>query len=134
MSDQTGPAPAPMGGGYLSVDEIIERAPSDLEERDVEVWGGKVRVRGLTVAQAARIHQGNVKVVRGNPDVNIAAVQIAKFELGVVKPKLTHDQVVTLHKTSGAGFTRVVGVIDELSGMSEEELRDAQQEFPDSDG
>lgn len=119
---------------YLTPEQAIEAAPGDLEERDVEVWGGKVRVRALTAHQAARVHQGNVKVIKGQPDVNIGAVQIAKFELGVIQPKFTHDQVVKLHRTSGAGFKLVVDTIDEISGMTEDEEAAAEAEFPEPAG
>jgi hypothetical protein len=91
----------------------------------VEAFGGlTLRGRALSAHAAAAVVQGNVKVVRGNPDVNIAAVQIAKFERGVIEPKFTHEQVVKLHRTSGASFTKVVAVIDEISGMTE----DAEEE------
>jgi hypothetical protein len=118
---------------YASAEQILESAPSDLEERDVEAFGGlKLRVRALSAHAAAAVVQGNVKVVRGNPDVNIAAVQIAKFERGVIEPKFTHEQVVKLHRTSGASFTKVVAVIDEISGMTEDAEEEADATFPDA--
>jgi hypothetical protein len=116
---------------YLTPEQAIENAPGDLEEKDVEAFGGKVRVRALSAHAAARVHQGNVKVVRGNPTVDIAAVQIAKFEFGVIQPKFTHDQVVRLHRTSGPSFTEVVKVIDEISGMTEEEEAAVEADFPE---
>jgi hypothetical protein len=116
---------------YLSAEQAIENAPSDLEERVVEAFGGTVRVRALSAHAAAAVVQGNVKVVRGNPDVNIAAVQIAKFERGVIEPKFTHEQVVKLHRTAGSSFTKVVGVIDEISGMTEDAEEEADATFPD---
>jgi hypothetical protein len=117
---------------YLSAEQAIENAPSDLEERDVEdVFGGKVRVRARSAHAATQVVQGNVKMVRGQPDVQIAAVQIAKFERGVIAPKFTHDQVVRLHRTSGPSFTKVVAAIDEISGMTEDAEEEAEATFPD---
>lgn len=115
--------------GYLTPELAIERAPADCEERDVEVWGGKVRVRGLTAAQAARVKQASIDLSGRNPDVVWAAMEMLQFELGVIQPKFTAEQVRTLHLTSGAGFAKVIGVIDEISGTNKEELRDAQREF-----
>lgn len=114
---------------FLTVEQLIENAPSDLEEREVEAFGGKVLVRGLSAHDASRVHQGNVKVVRGDPVVDIASVQIAKFLLGVVTPKLTEEQVRKLHRTSGTSFVKVVNVIDELSGNGEEEEKANAEDF-----
>ncbi len=119
---------------YLSVEEAIANAPADCEERDVEgVFGGKVRVRSLTAAQSARVRQASVNLSGRNPDVVWAEMEIRQFEFAVIQPKFTHDQVKSLHLAAGKSFAKVIGVIDEISGMDKEELRKAQQEFPESD-
>jgi hypothetical protein len=116
---------------YASAEQILENAPSDLEERDVEAFGGlKLRVRALSAHAATAVVQGNVRMVKGQPNVDIAAVQIAKFERGVIQPKFTTEQVRKLHRTAGQSFTKVVGVIDEISGMSDEAEEEAEASFP----
>lgn len=115
--------------GYLSRDQLLARP--DLEERDVEVRAGKLRVRELTAAQVARINQLNVRVRKGEPIADIAGMQVAKFELGVIEPKLSHDDVVSIHKTwPEAEFGKVLQAIDEISGTGEDALEDAQAGFP----
>lgn len=120
--------------GYLSVEDAIANAPADCEERDVEgVFGGKVRVRSLTAAQAARVKQASISLAGRNPDVAWAEMEMRQFEFAVIKPKFSPDQVKTLHLSAGKSFAKVIGVIDEMSGMNKEELREAQREFPNSD-
>src|SRR3954470_22327353 len=70
------------GSDYLSPDEM--EAGARLEERDVEdVFGGRVRVRELTAAQAARIQQAAVKPTRGGSSfqMSIADAEVLKFQL-----------------------------------------------------
>lgn len=142
MTDQlkTEPMPAPSvapadanGDGYLTVAEALERAPSDCEERDVEVWGKRLRVRALTAAQAARVKQASINLSGRNPDVAWAEMERMQFQLGVIKPKFAAGEVRELHLKSGAGFAKVIAVIDEISGTDKEELRKAQRDFPDGD-
>jgi hypothetical protein len=118
------------GTGYVSAAEALERAPTDCVEQDVEgVFGGKVRVRGLTAAQNARVKQESINLSGRKPDVVWAAMERLQFELGVIEPKFTADQVRTLHLTAGPSFAKVIAAIDALSGTSEEERRKAQEAF-----
>lgn len=120
-----------VGDGYLTVSEAIDNAPADCIEEDVEgVFGGKVRIRGLTAAQAARVKQESINLSGRNPDVVWSAMERTQFELGVIQPQFTADQVRTLHLTSGPSFAKVIARLDAISGMDKEELRNAQKEFP----
>jgi hypothetical protein len=121
---------------YATAEELLEAAPKDIREQDVnDVFGGKcVKVRGLTAAQSAHVRQLSFTVRGGQrvPELAFAQMEIAQFELGVVEPKLSHDQVLMLHRTAGPSFTRVIEVLDELSGIGKEELRKAQKDFQES--
>jgi hypothetical protein len=113
------------GNGYITALEAIERAPKDCREEDVEdVFGGKVRIRGLTAAMQSRVKQESIKLGGRSPDVVWAA-----FELGVIEPKFSTSQVQTLHATAGPSFAKVIAAIDALSGTSEEERKKAQAAF-----
>jgi hypothetical protein len=122
------------GNGYITALEAIERAPKDCREEDVEdVFGGKVRIRGLTAAMQSRVKQESIKLGGRSPDVVWAAMELVQFELGVIEPKFTTSQVQTLHATAGPSFAKVIAAIDALSGTSEEERKKAQAAFHGSD-
>jgi hypothetical protein len=115
--------------GYLSVDEALERAPADIKEEDLEVWGGKIRVRGLTAAESARVKQVSIHMTGRAPEIVWAAMEMLQFEYGVVRPKFSADKVRSLHLSSGSGFKRVIDKIDELSGTTAEERKKAAEAF-----
>lgn len=124
------------GSGYLSADDM--EAGVGLEERDVEgVYGGKVRVRELTAAQAARVQSAAVKPTRSGASfqMSIPDAEVLKFQLGVVVPDLSDDpnRVMRLYQRSGRDFRAILDVIDELSGTSESALEDAKATFPGSE-
>jgi hypothetical protein len=122
------------GNGYVTALEAIERAPADCKEEDVEnVFGGKVRIRGLTAAMQARVKQESIKLGGRSPDVVWAAMELVQFELGVIEPKFSTAQVRTLHTTAGPSFAKVISAIDALSGTSEEERKKAQAAFHGAD-
>ena len=125
---------APSTNGYVTAAEAVERAPSDCKEEDVEnVFGGKVRIRGLTAAQSARVKQESIKLGGRNPDVVWAAMELLQFEMGVIQPQFSAAQVQKLHVTAGPSFTKVITAIDALSGTSEEERKKAHEAFQGSD-
>lgn len=122
--------PALSTNAYLTPEEALTNAPNDIVEDDVEgVFGGKVRIRSLTAAQQARVKQVSLNLSGRNPDVAWAEMERTQFQLGVIEPKFTAEQVLMLHRMSGPSFAKVIERIDEISGTNKEELRKAQQEF-----
>lgn len=125
-------AVAPTSSGYLTADQAVENAPADLVEKDVEdVFGGKVRIRSLSAHQAAAVKQASINLQGRNPDVVWAQMELKQFRYGVINPQFSEDQVRSLHIASGPSFAKVIAAIDALSGIDKEELRTAQQEFPE---
>jgi hypothetical protein len=116
---------------YATVDEILMAAPKDIVERDVpDVFGGlTVRVRGLTASQAAHVKQQSFVMKGRSPEVAWAQMERIQFELGVIEPKFSAEQVLMLHRTAGPSFNKVIEVLDEISGIGKESLREAQKEF-----
>lgn len=116
---------------YATAEQLLENAPKDILETDVEdVFDGlTVRIRGLTAAQAAHVKQLSFNMKGRSPDVAWAQMEIAQFELGVIEPTLSHQQVLMLHRISGPSFAKIISKLDELSGIGKEELREAQKEF-----
>jgi hypothetical protein len=119
-------------GDYLSVEQLLVNAPADITERDVEdVFGGKVRIRALTAAQAAKVQQAGIKTTQNRGiQVSIPEAEVTKFELAVIAPKMDHNQVLQAYQNSGPSFNKVLEAIDELSGTNDEELVKAQAAFP----
>jgi hypothetical protein len=121
------------GDEYVTVEQSLERAPLDLKEEDVhDVFGGKVRIRSLTAAQAARVKQASIHLGAGRgggPEFGWAEAELMQFEMAVIKPKFSADDVRTLHLTSGPSFAKVIAAIDKLSGTNAEKLREAQKGF-----
>lgn len=117
---------------YATAEEVLNNAPKDIIEADVEeVFGGlTLRIRGLTAAQSAHVKQLSFQVKGGRqPEFGWAQMEIAQFELGVIEPSFSKDQVLMLHRTSGPSFAKVIAKLDEISGIGKDELREAQREF-----
>jgi hypothetical protein len=123
------------GNGYLTADQAEQNAAKDLIERDVEgVFGGKVRVRSLTAAQSAKVEQAGVKMSPGGRvQMSIPENQIAKFREGVLIPAFDDNAARRLFQRSGPSFQKVLRVIDEISGTSDQEALAAQNAFPGSE-
>lgn len=122
--------------GFASAEDLLEGAKSDIREdvvRDV-FDGKKVKIRALTAAQNAMVNQGSITIGGGrrgkNTDFNFATSEKMKFRYGVAEPKLTPDQVQMLHFTAGPSFQAVLKAIDEISGIKEKDVEDAEEAFP----
>lgn len=120
MSDET----------FLTADEIL--AADDIPEDTVEVpeWGGKVRVRGLTLKQLSAIAQ---KAIRRNPqtgqdETNREISVLLTIQAGMVNPKLSNQQLQRLSEKSGAATTRVLQAINAL-GPTPEAVSEAEKSF-----
>lgn len=115
----------------LTAEEILN-APSDLVDEilDVPEWGGKIKIRSLTAAASAKVKQASIDLAGKSIDVVWAAMEKAQFELGVVEPKFSKEQVNVLHHKFGPSFKRVTDALDRISGTNKEELRQAHEAFP----
>lgn len=98
------------------VDKAALLAPADLDEADVEITGGTVRVRGLTRHEAG--------LVQKNPDVD--GKDRVTIAFGLVIPQLTESEVAAWMKTSKASdCVKIATRIAELSGLIESSAQDA---------
>ncbi|MBE3590010.1 MAG: hypothetical protein IMW98_08385 [Firmicutes bacterium] len=116
-----------MSGKVLSIDEIL--AANDLRETLVEVpeWGGKVRIRAMTLAEQQRIRQEAGFGGGGE----VAPEQAARFELLMLAAGLgiAPEQADRLREKSAAAVNRVLQVILEVNGMTEGAQKAAQRTF-----
>lgn len=91
-----------------------------LEERDVELDVGVVRVRALTRSEAMQF--------QGTHDA--AQLEVKMIAISVVDPKLSEDDVRRWQDASPAGeLQKVVDVIVEMSGMLKEAGKQNQHQF-----
>lgn len=120
--------------GYLTAKQLLDKAATGIEEADVEVLGGTVKVRGLTAAEDALVTQGSIEVkpgMRGSTKFRADARQRLTILYGLVEPRLDDAQVRAFVATVGAeDCSRIVDKIQELSGSSEDEEDAADAAFP----
>lgn len=118
-----------------TVEQILEAAPKDIVKDVLAVpeWGFSVRVQSFTAAQSAAVKQRGFGFKGEETTVAWAEMEIMQFQLGVIEPKFSEDQVRQLHLSSGPGFARVIEKLDELGKIDKEALRTAREEFPGSE-
>lgn len=121
-----------------TVEAILKAAPLDIKEEVLPIpeWKDEkgnviaVKVRSFTSSQAARIRK-RMYIQKGDRmDINWEAWELAQFEEGVIEPRFSADQARSLHMLSGKGFQRVIQWLDEKSGIKKEEVREAEDAFP----
>lgn len=114
-----------------TVEGILKKAPSDLVTKVIEVpeWECSVKIRSFTAAQSAMIREKGLAFKGDETEVSWAEMEILQFQLGVVDPNFTEDQVRELHLSSGNGFGRVISELDKLSKLDKEGIRKAREEF-----
>lgn len=119
----------------LTADAMLAFAQEgkDLESDVVDdVFGGSVRIKSLTAAQAAQVQQGSIRFGasrKQRTEFNFASAERLKFRYGVTEPSLTDDQVRTLQTTAGPSFQKVLKAIDEISGTDEKAAEEDEQQF-----
>lgn len=124
---------------YLNRDALLEA--SDLAERDVDLpaIGGKVRVRALAAAfsNQAASEALTVKTV-GREEITVvdkAHLEILQAFHGLVHPKLESvEEARKFAEQCGPSFFKVIGAIDEISGMDKEAIEQAEARFQNGDG
>lgn len=115
-----------------SVEQILEAAPKDIVKDTLAIpeWGYAVRVQSFTAAQSAAIKQRGFGFKGEETTVAWAEMEIMQFQMGVIEPKFSEEQVRQLHLSSGPGFARVIEKLDDLGKIDKEALRKAREEFP----
>lgn len=102
---------------------------------DVPVKGESVKIRALsaTVANGANSSAVTTTEVRGKQEMRVDGVKldIIKFCHGVVEPKFNMEQATLVSGKYGPAFNKVVTAINDLSGISEESIKETEARFPD---
>lgn len=104
---------------------------TDLEETEVyvEAIGDAVKVRALSAGQQARIQDQSLSMKGDTVKVDSQRMQVLKFSAGVIEPKFDENEANVISQRFGKAFSLVVGVIDELSKASEQDIQAAQRRF-----
>jgi hypothetical protein len=114
-----------------TVEGILKAAPADLIEEVLAIpeWGCSVKVKSFTGMQSAAVKEKSLALKGENTEVAWAEMEISQFQMGVVEPFFTEDQVRELYATSGRGFQRVINWLDEKGNVDKEALAKARDEF-----
>jgi hypothetical protein len=111
--------------------------PGDLREADVEdvpVKGQSVRVRGLPAAYSNQASSEALKLKTIGLDqvatVDTEVLEVLQFAHGCIDPTFTVDEARTVSQKFGPAFKKIIGKIDELSGVDKEAIADANAKFP----
>ena len=122
----------------LSVEDILHA--SDIREETVEVpeWGGSVRVRSFTKAQAQSIRE-RATLQRDTRNAKAGTLDVSHMELlmfieGVVEPRFSEGHLITLKGKSAVAIERVNKAIARLSGMDAQAVDQAEARFQEGAG
>lgn len=110
----------------------------DLEEAVVEVpeWGGAVRVRAFSdeqrskVQAAATTRRFDARTNQWVEQTDTEKLNVLLFIHGVVEPQFTAADYPALRKKSARALARVIAKLNELTGLTEEAVVQAEAEFP----
>lgn len=114
----------------LSKAQILDA--DDLPTEDVKVpeWGGEVRVRGLTGTERDRFEFQVAAARKDNRQIEIRAAYAGRCMVDESGKRLFEDkELAALGRKSGAVLDRIFDKVRELSGMTDEKLKQAAQDF-----
>ncbi|MEU7617185.1 hypothetical protein AB0B27_13975 [Micromonospora rifamycinica] len=119
----------------LTRDQIL--SAEDILTEDVEVpeWGGTVRVKGMSGAERDHFEAGSLKGKGKNRDVNLANLRARLVAASCVDE---HGQrlfrqidIEALGRKSAAALGRVYDVAQRLAGLTDEDVDELTEDFPD---
>lgn len=113
-------------GDYLDLSALT--APDQLDEADVPLRKGKVRVRGLTRAEVMRVRSSVSSVA--DAIKRTAELERKMLAKAMVNPAMTIPDVERWQEASAAGeIEPVVQKVQELSGLLDGAAKEAYREF-----
>jgi len=113
-------------GDYLDLGTLT--AAAALDEADVPVRGGRVRVRALTRGEVMRV-RSSVKSIE-DAIKRTAEIERRMLAKAMVNPEMTMPDVERWQENSAAGeIEPVVQKVQELSGLLDGAAKEAYQEF-----
>lgn len=110
---------------FLNLDAIFAAPDLSTDTVDVPEWGGKVEVQGLTKAQQLAVRK---KAVKGGV-IDEGKMEGLMIVQGVTNPKLEEQHIGELFKKASGPLDRILKKIMDLSGMSEDDAKVADEEL-----
>lgn len=116
---------------FLNREAILKA--DDLKTQDVEVpeWGGSVRVRSLTGAERDKFEATNYEIKDNKTVMKLENVRARLVSLAAIdgegKSLFTPEDVAALGKKNAAALDRLFTVAQELSGLREKDLKEAEK-------
>lgn len=112
----------------LSWEDIQAKAEASAKTARVVVdeWGGAVTVRGLYLSEARDVRE------RVGEDPDPALVAIYTVAYGCVSPRIPFDEAMRLGEQATGVIFKLFKAIDNLTGVSDQEVRAATEAFRDS--
>lgn len=122
----------------LSKDAILGADDLITEDCEVPEWGGTVRVRMMTGAERDAFEESlsrtKGKSVRANL-ANLRARLVARTVVGEDGKRLFTDaEAGVLGQKSAAALDRVFDAARKLNGMTEKDVEELTEDFPEEDG
>lgn len=114
----------------LTWEDIQSRAEASIQTAVVQVdeWGGEVAVRGLYLNEARDVWSRAVKDGEADPTV-VACYTVA---YGMTDPRLPMEEAMQLGQHGAGVVFKLFKAIDNLTGVSDQEVRRATEAFRES--
>lgn len=113
-----------MTGKYLTRDQILQA--DDLETREVEAWGGVVRVRALTGTERDALEASTLQGKGKNKDINLSNFRAKLCARAIVdeqgKRLFSDEDITALGRKSAGELAKIYNMAAELSGISEADV------------
>jgi len=120
-------------GELLSKDAILGADDLPTEDVEVKAWGGTVRVRGLTGTERDRF-EFSLAAVKNDPSkAEVRAQVVGRCLVDAEGERLFTDKEISrLGAKSGAALDVVFDVVRRLSGMGDQAVDQAAEDFGDA--
>lgn len=113
-------------GKFLNMDDILKANKLKEKEVDVPEWGGSVKIREFTKSVQQQIRK-EAKVA--SDDIDLDKMELLMFIHGVIEPQFTEEHYERLRQSSASAIDKVLREITLLSGLSEENVKEAEKKF-----
>lgn len=114
----------------LTWEDIQSRAEASIQTAVVQVpeWGGEVAVRGLYLNEARDVWHRATKDGEADPTI-VACLTVA---YGMTDPRLPMEEAMQLGQHGAGVVFKLFKAIDNLTGVSDAEVRRATEAFRDA--
>jgi hypothetical protein len=105
----------------------------EAEVEDVPVKGSSVKVRALSARWSAAVQaqlriepDGTQQVAR----LDVPRMELLQFVHGCIEPTFSEAEAELIQEKYGAAFRKVIGKLDEISGLDKASVENAEIRFP----